>query len=89
MFDLRPKYGPTIRGSSVSSVPIEMTIIDGDSVELRIEDQKILVSGIVHLKSGNYKGSVRNFLQSTAIQSKGIKYGQEVEFSYLQIFACN
>jgi hypothetical protein len=89
MFDLRPKYGPTIRGASVSSVPIEITITDGDSVELRIQDQKILVSGIVHLKSGSYRGSVRNFLQSSVLQSKGIKYGQEVEFSYLQIFACN
>jgi len=89
MFDVRPEKGPTLRGASVPSVPMETTIIDGESVELRIEDQKILVGGIIHLKSGLYKGSVRNFLQSNLLQAKGIKYGQEVEFSYLHIFACN
>lgn len=89
MFDLRPKYGITIRGEKVSSVPTEITIIDGESVELRIEDQKILVSGIIHLSAGIYKGCVRNFIQSDVLQAKGIKFGKEVEFSYHQIFACN
>jgi len=87
MFDVRPHVSLTLRGASVPPAPMEYLILDGNSVELRIEDQRIIVGKVVHKGSGLYGGVVRNFLQSSVLQTKGIKFGMEVEFSYPQIFA--
>ena len=89
MYDSRPKdTNITFSGPFASTHDIKSRVSNGDSVELRIESLKISIQNIQQIESGIYKGTIRKF-GPAAIQSKGLKKGQEVKFSYAQIFACS
>ena len=58
------------------SHPVEMT--DPEGIETKVEDNKIIVSGISKEKVGQYAAEIREKRKPEPYKGKGIKYADEV-----------
>lgn len=65
------------------------SILDGDSVTLRIGDERVLVRNINRHGSGRYKGTIYGFEPSCGLEYDGLKLGEEVEFDESHVFGCS
>lgn len=76
-------------GSDSPKNMFDQSIESGDSVDLRVGHEKILVRSLVCAPSGTYRGVIYGFEPSLGIEYRGLKLGQEIEFSGCHIFGCN
>jgi hypothetical protein len=68
--------------------PFKNSVADGDSVELRIGEERILVHNLRITSDHSYRGKIQGFTPSYSVEFEGLKLGQEVEFAQDKIFAC-
>lgn len=89
MFDRRT--GPTgivFIGPYIQGKPLKHSVSEGDPVELRIGENSIRITGISSIQGSKYKGKIHSFGPRPCLQLGDFKVGQEVEFSYDNIFSC-
>ena len=90
MFDQRtPGMGIIFTGSYSLKEPFKQEVCDGDSVELRLGEERIRVDGIRLSSPHVYRGRIQGFTPSHAVEFQGFKLGQEIEFSLDQIHGCD
>ena len=90
MFDQRiPGMGIMFTGSYSPKEPLKQEVCEGDSVELRIGEERIRVDGIRLSSFHVYRGRIQGFTPSHAVEFQGLKLGQEVEFSLDRIHGCD
>ena len=70
------KQGKKLVLSLGYSHPVEME--DPDGIETKVEDNKIVVSGISKEKVGQFAAEIREKRRPEPYKGKGIKYGDEV-----------
>lgn len=67
---------------------LDDSINDGSSVELRIENERILVRDIESISNNDYKGIIYGFEPSFSTEFKGLKLDEEITFGERHIFSC-
>lgn len=81
-------HGIMFVGNHTSGQKIKNAIVEGDSVELRIDKERILVRNIVPIGSEQYRGVIYGFEPSFAVEHNGLALDQEITFSEKHIFGC-
>lgn len=71
--------------------PLNMknSIIDGDTVTLKIESTDVYVKNIKNLGNGKYSGEVHGFEPFNPTELKNLKLGDAIEFKESDIFSCS
>ncbi|MES9987057.1 MAG: hypothetical protein ABW077_04030 [Candidatus Thiodiazotropha endolucinida] len=67
---------------------LDDSINDGNSVKLRIENERVLVRDIESTGNNNYKGIIYGFEPSFSTEFKGLKLDEEISFGERHIFCC-
>lgn len=75
-------------GNHTSGQKIKDAVVDGDSVELRIDKERVLVRNIVAIGSVQYRRYIYGFETSLAVEHNGLALDQEITFSEKHIFGC-
>ena len=71
--------------------PLNMknSIVDGDTVTLKIESTDVYVKNIKNLGNGKYSGEVYGFEPFNPTELKNLKLGDAIEFKESEIFSCS
>ena len=71
--------------------PLNMknSIVDGDTVTLKIESTDVYVKNIKNLGNGKYSGEVHGFEPFNPTELKNLKLGDAIEFKESEIFSCS
>lgn len=89
MFDKRTgPIGIMYLGSYHPGAPFKDSVAKGDSAELRIGEERILVHNLQIDNEHSFRGIIQGFTPSYSFEFKGLKLGEEVQFTHDQIFAC-
>lgn len=89
MFDTRPThFGIMFLASFRPGTPFKNSVEEGDSAELRIGEERILINDLRIIGDQSYRGKIQGFTPSYSIEFNGLKLGQEVEFNLNHIHAC-
>jgi hypothetical protein len=64
-------------------------IAHGDSVTLKLGDQFVAIRNVRLKQPYGYTGEVVGFDPSGAEEHAGVKVGERVEFSELQVYGCS
>lgn len=75
-------------GTEVPGQPHQLRVLDGDSVSLELDDQRILVRNVTTVAPGRFKGNIYGFEPSGGLQYRELHMHQEIEFGEQQIQAC-
>lgn len=89
MFEKRKNTGIIFGGNHIPGQPIRDTVKNGDSVVLRHNGESILVRNIKSLGASRFKGTIYGFEPSVALEHKGLKLEDEVEFEEQNIISCS
>ena len=65
------------------------SIVDGDTVTLKIESTDVYVKNIKNLGNGKYSGEVHGFEPFNPTELKNLKLGDAIEFKESEIFSCS
>ena len=65
------------------------SVVDGDTVTLKIESIDVYVKNIRNLGNGKYSGEVHGFEPLNPAEFKNLKLGDVVEFKESEIFSCS
>ncbi|GAO20417.1 putative penicillin-binding protein A [Alicycliphilus sp. B1] len=65
------------------------SVVDGDTVTLKIESIDVYVKNIRNLGNGKYSGEVHGFEPFNPAEFKNLKLGDVVEFKESEIFSCS
>lgn len=68
--------------------PLKNGVMGGDTVTLRIDEERVLVLVIKPVGNSKFKGRVLGFEPSGGLQFKQLKVDEEIEFNELNIFSC-
>lgn len=63
-------------------------ILDGDRVELKIDEERVLIRDVSILDGGKYRGFVYGFEPSFRLELMGVSIGDQVEFFDENVFGC-
>ncbi|MEW7993630.1 MAG: hypothetical protein AB2652_09010 [Candidatus Thiodiazotropha endolucinida] len=74
-----------VRSHSPGNI-LDDSINDGNSVELRIENERVLVRDIESTSNNNYKGIIYGFEPSFLTEFKGLKLDEVITFGERHIF---
>lgn len=88
MFEKRPK-GKSIGfgGSRQPGQKIRMTVEVGDTVELRIGAERILVQ-VTKVANSHFEGVIRGFEPTRTVEYRGYRENQKIDFGEENIFNC-
>lgn len=90
MFSERTQgHGIIFVGDHLPGQPIKDSITEGDSVMLKIDEERVLVRNIESIAHGKYRGTIYGFEPSFAVEYEGFSIGQQIEFSEKHIFRCS
>jgi len=67
----------------------DLEIRDGDSVDLRIGKERVLVDNVVALAGRRFRGEIRAFDSTGAEMVAGLREWDIVEFEQAHIHGCN
>ena len=83
-FDDRPASPGTFYANT--GPVLDMTIVNGDTVTLRLGTVSVIVSRIEAIGQGNWRGVIEGFEMHPGTDYKGYTIGETVTFSERKIF---
>ncbi|MDP3294154.1 MAG: hypothetical protein Q8M37_05365 [Nevskia sp.] len=63
-------------------------ITDGARVELKIQEERVLVRIVETISPGHFRGTIYGFDPGLSVECNGFSIGQKIEFSESHIFTC-
>ncbi|MBB6243684.1 hypothetical protein [Rhodanobacter sp. MP1X3] len=90
MFTERPQdQGIIFVGHHVPGKAIKQSISAGDSVTLRIGEERVLVRNVAPTGRDRFKGTIYGFEPSVSLEHGSLKLEQEVQFQEQHVFGCS
>jgi hypothetical protein len=88
MFEVRPSdVGPLVVQNFTPGQGFDAHVREGDSAELRIVQQRVLIRAIERAGALSFRGEIFGFEPSFETEYSGLQIGQIVEFEERHIFS--